>query len=281
MPRSTLNIYKTLDPEQLQFANTKKVDAILKMKRWFDFMVPVALMDKNNDESRRKKKTVIGFTIAGMVISLIITFAFLPFLIVLIGLTIILVVNISRMNFLKKLDIGNHLRLFLMPFLVIIKEECNEQSKARIKFDASNPINPAKITNTLRSTNKGLPQVTTTIYEHPWLDAEFVLADGTGLQMEFGDTVLHKHVKKRGSSGKIKYKTKRKIKHHLQMKFSFSKNNYSLAKVNKAYQHIDLPEHHIFKVKHKLYSDSVDKSIRVEEVLNMIAGAYQNVKPIS
>jgi hypothetical protein len=278
MKKSTLKTYQELSPEQRQFANTKTIDATMKMKKWFDFMVPLAQMDKINDEARRKKKTGIGWTIAGMVVSLFITFAFVPFLIVLVGLTVLLIVLISKLKALKKLDIDNHLRLFLMPFLVMIKEECADEAKGRIKLDASNPINPKKITNTLRSTNKGLPQVTTTVYSNPWLDADFLLIDGTGLQLEFTDTVLKKNIKKRGSSGKIKYKTKTKIKHRLEMKISFKKDRYSLSGSNPAYQYIDMQDYHVFKVKHKLESISVEQSIPVQDVLSMIAGAYQNVK---
>jgi len=178
------------------------------------------------------------------------------------------------------MDIGNHLRLFLLPFIVVIKEECDDNAKGQIKLDASNPINPKKITNTLKNKNSGLPQITTTIYTHPWLSADFVLLDGTALQLEITDTVLKKNIKKRGSSGKIKYKTKTKIKHRLDLKLCFKKDRYSIASLNPAFQHMDMPDYHAFKLKDKLMSDSVDQSIPVQHVLSMIAGAYKNVKPI-
>jgi hypothetical protein len=281
MADTVLKMYQALNAEQLQFANSKVVDSTMKMKKWFDYMVPLARMDEINDEKRRRKRMGIGWTIAGMVVSLFITFAFPLFVIVLVGLTVLLIVLLSKMKTLKRIDLGNHLRLFLMPFLVIIKEECKEEAKGRIKFDASNPINPKKIVNTLKSTNSGLPQVTTTVYSHPWLDAEFNLMDGTGLQLLFTDTILKKSIKKRGSSGKIKYKSKTKVKHNLELRISFKKEMYDLVGSNPSYEYANMPECHAFKLKHKLQSVSIDQSIPVQHVLSMIAGAYQNVKPIS
>jgi hypothetical protein len=283
MPASTLILYGKLNPEQLKFANSKQIDLTMKTKRWFDFMVPLAEMDKHNDETRRRKRRGIGWTIFGMVVSLIATFAFVPFLIVLVGLTILLIISISKLNTLKKLDIGNHLRLFMLPFLVVMKEECAEDSKSKIKFDASTPINPKKVVNTTSTTPRGggLPHVTTTFYNHPWLEAEFEMADGTALQLEFTDLVQKKHIKKRGSSGKIKYKNKMKIKHRLEMRISFRKDRYELASVNKLYEYVDYNEFHLFKVKNKTESFSLEQSILLKDVLAMIGGAYQNVKPIN
>jgi hypothetical protein len=283
MSKSTLDIYGTLSPEQLQFANSKLIDATMKMKRWFDFMVPIAQMDKLNDESRRKKRTIIGWTIFGMVISLVFTFVFLPVILILIGFTVILIVNVSKLNTLKRMDIGNHLRLFLIPFLVVMKEECDDNAKGHIKFDASNPINPKKIINTTKTNpnGSGLPEVTTTFYHHPWLNTEFIMADGTALQLEFTDNIQKKNIKKRGSSGKIKYKSKIKIKHRLEMKLSFKKDKYSLSEINKAYEYSEDGENHLFKLKNRLESYSTEQSIPVQEVLSMMAGAYQNVKPLN
>jgi hypothetical protein len=280
MAKTVLEMYKALNAEQLQFADSKMIDTTMKMKKWFDYMVPLAKMDEFNDEKRKKQSIGIGWTIAGLVVSLILTFIFLPVIVIFIGLVVLIIVLITKKNALKKMDLGNHLRLFLMPFIVLIKEECEEEAKGRIKFDASNPISPKKITNTFKSTNTGLPHVTTTVYTHPWLDAEFVLLDGTGLQLEFTDTILKKNIKKRGSSGKIKFKTKTKIKHSLEMRMSFKKDKYSLASLNAAYEYVDTPDYHSFKLKHKVESISVDQSVPVQHVLSMIGGAYQNVKPI-
>jgi hypothetical protein len=282
MSKSTLDIYRTLGPEQLQFANSKTIDATMKMKRWFDFMVPIAQMDKNNDESRRKKNKIIGWSIAGIVVGIVLTVLFFPLILFLIFILVVLIINILRLQTLKKLDIGNHLRLFLMPFIIVMKEECEGDAKTRIKFDATHPVNPKKIVNSKKynPNGRGLPEITATFYNHPWLDADFLMAEGTALHIECVDSVEKRRIKKRGSSGKIKYKTKLKIKHRIEIKMSFVKAKYNLAERNPAYEYIDHNDYHLFKAKHKLESLNTEQSIPVQQVLSMIAGAYQNVRPV-
>ncbi len=280
MSNPILNIYKTLDKEQLQFVQSKTVDASFKMKRWIEFMQPIAQMDKLNDRSRSKKSIGLIFIIIGMVISLFLTFGFLPFIIVLVGLTILLIIQIKNLNTLKRLDIGNHLRLFLMPFLVVLKEESDENAKARIKFDASPPISDKKLVKTTDNNNSGYPKVKTSFYNYPWLEAEVMLADGTALQLEFTDFIAKKNITKRGSSGKIKYKTKVKIKHSIGLKISFRKDHYQIENKNGNFIYTDSAEYHQFKTKKKLITFSIDESIPFNDVLGIISGAYQDVKAI-
>ncbi len=280
MSTPILNIYKTLDKEQLQFVESKIIDNSMKMKRWIEFMQPIAQMDKLNDRSRKRKNTGLIFIVIGMVVSLILTFVFVPFIIALLVLTVLLIITLKKLNTLKKLDIGNHLRLFLMPFLVVLKEESDDNAKANIKFDASPPMSEKKIVKTTNDTNRGYPKIKSTFYSHPWLEAEVILADGTALKLEFTDFIVKKDITKRGSSGKIKSKVKIKIKHNIGMKISFRKDRYQIENKNGNFAYLDMAEHHQFKAKHKLITFSIDESIPFNEVLGVISGAYQNVKAI-
>jgi hypothetical protein len=280
MSNPILKIYSTLDSEQIKFVESKKIENTLKMKRWLEFLQPIAQMDKLNDRSRKSKSTGMIFIIIGMVISLFIGFAFPPFFIALLILTILLIIQIKKLNTLKKLDIGNHLRLFLMPFLVVLKEESSDDAKAKIIFDASPSTSPNKLVKTTSNNNSGYPKIKTSLYNHPWLDAEMMLADGTAIKFDFTDFVARKDITKRGSSGKIKSKVKIKIKHNLGIKISFRKDRYQFINKNGEFIYSDINEFHQFKSKCKTISYSLDESIVFNDVLGLISRAYQNVKAI-
>jgi len=280
MSKPILNIYKTLDKEQLLFVESKTIDNSMKMKRWIEFMQPIAQMDKLNDRSRKRKNTGLVFIIIGMVVSFILSFVFVPFVITLLFLTVLLIITLKKLSTLKKLDIGNHLRLFLMPFLVVLKEESDDDAKANIKFDASPPMSEKKIVKTTNDTNRGYPKIKSTFYSHPWLEAEVLLADGTALKLEFTDFIVKKNITKRGSSGKIKSKVKIKVKHNIGIKINFRKDRYQLQITNGSFVHTDIADYHQFKAKHKIITFSIDESIPFNDVLGFISGAYQNVKAI-
>jgi len=280
MSNQILEIYNKLDKEQLQFVDSKIIEGTFKMKRWLEFLQPIAQMDKLNDQSRKKRSIGIGFIIFGMVVSFFVGFGFPPFFVVLAGLTVLLIIQLRNLNKLKKLDLGNHLRLFLMPFLVILKEESSDDAKAKIKFDASSPISDKKMVKTTNSENRGYPKIKTSFYNHPWLNAEFQLADGSFIILDFTDFIVKKNITKRGSSGKIKYKTKIKIKHNLGIKISFRKDHYHLQTSNGGFHYADSPDYHQFKTKRKTITFSIDESIVFNDVLGLISSSYQNVKAI-
>jgi len=275
-----IKIYNTLDQEQLQFVQSKVVDNSLKMKRWIEFMQPLAQMDKLNDDRRKRKSAGLVLIAILMVISLFLSFAFPWFLFVLSFLAILLIIQIKKVNKLKRLDFSNHLRLFLMPFLVVLKEESDEEAKAKIKFDASPAMSNKKILKSTNDNNQGYPKVKTTFFSHPWFDAEVVLADGTALKLEFADFIVKKNITKRGSSGKIKSKVKIKIKHNIGMKINFRKDKYQLQNTNKNFAYNEITDYHQFRTKHKIISYSLDQSVNFNQVLGIISASYQNVKAI-
>jgi len=278
MASSTLKIYNTLNPDQKIFANEKRIDTSMKLKRWLDFLQPLAQMDRVNDESRRKKKIGIGFIIFGLVVSFFVTTAFLPAVIALILLVVLLIIQISKLNKLKKMDIGNHLRLFLMPFIVVLKEEADANSLLKITFDASEPLAKEKITNEVSSKGMSLPRIKSTFYTNPWLNLRAVLADGSVVLLEFEDVVRKSRITKRGSSGKIKTKTKIKIKHRLVAKVLFKKEHYDFVHAASGIEYADVADYHQFKLKQKRISYSLQKSIELNDALGMIAAAYTSVK---
>lgn len=278
MGNSTLKIYETLNQEQKLFADRKKIDTSMKLKRWLDFLQPLAQMDRLNDESRRKKKIGIGFLIFGIVLSFIFTIAFFPLGILLILMVVLLIIQISKLKKLKKMDIGNHLRLFLMPFIVVMKEEADANSQLKITFDAAPAVAKEKISNETASKGSGLPRIKSTFYTHPWLNLRAMLADSTVVLLEFEDIVRKSRITKRGSSGKIKTKTKLKIKHRLSAKVLFKKQHYDLLQTPSGMEYMDNADYHQFKLKQKRISYSLDKSIELNDALGMIAAAYKNVK---
>ncbi len=253
MSNSIMKIYNTLDKEQVQFIQSKLIDATNKLKWWVDFLRPVAQMDKLNDYRRKKKSAGIILIIILLVLSLFFGF----------GYPMIFIVSI-----------------ILMPLIIVLKEESDENAKAHIKFDASSPVSAKKLVKSINDTNKGYPKIKTEIYNHPWLDADLLLADGTIMKFDFNDLVVKKRITKRGTSGKIKTKNKIKIKHNLCMKISFRKDHYQVNNLNNTFIYSETGEYHNFKVKYKLIRYSLEEITIFNDTLGMISSAYQNVKVI-
>jgi len=280
MSNSIMKIYNTLDKEQVQFIQSKTIDTTNKLKWWVDFLRPVAQMDKLNDYRRKKKSAGIILIIILLVLSLFFGFGYPMIFIVSIIMVVLLIIQIKKVNKLTSLDIGNHLRMFLMPLIIVLKEESDENAKAHIKFDASSPVSAKKLVKSINDTNKGYPKIKTEIYNHPWLDADLLLADGTIMKFDFNDLVVKKRITKRGTSGKIKTKNKIKIKHNLCMKISFRKDHYQVNNLNNTFIYSETGEYHNFKVKYKLIRYSLEEITIFNDMLGMISSAYQNVKVI-
>ncbi|MFN8258909.1 MAG: hypothetical protein U0W24_24690 [Bacteroidales bacterium] len=280
MNTSIIKIYNSLTAEQKQFVDSKKVNSTQKIKKWIDLFRPIAQMDKLNDTKRKRKSVWLWVLGISSFFLLFFSIGFPLLLIAVLILVLIFIIQFRKLNALNKIDIGNHLRLFLMPFLVVMKEESEEDAKASLVFDAMPSTNQKFFVKQINNNNKGYPKIITSLYNHPWLETEMLLADGTAIQIEIIDFVARKDITKRGSSGKVKSKVKFKIKHNVKLRVNFSKSRYNLDKTNELFQIIDSDNFYQLKTKQKIITLSAEESLPLNGVLSLISSAYKNVKAI-
>lgn len=108
---------------------------------------------------------------------------------------------------LKKNDLINDFRICLRPALKDLANDLDHNQKIKVKMDLSGPADH-KQTGKKDAPPGNYISGKQTTYEDPWCEVRLPLIDGTTAIVEF-DVVWHRlDVKKRGSRGKIKFKTK-------------------------------------------------------------------------
>jgi hypothetical protein len=270
-------IYNKLNDEQKKFVSEKKIEASYKTKHWLELLKNVALMDRLGDSSRGAKQVWAWVLMVVGVILFFIGFGFPPLLIValiMIIVAIILFVQVSKLN---QLDLRNNFREFVVPLLVLLKEETNDEEKISLKMEFKKPLDKSYLVQNIPNSNRGYPKVVTDIYKIPWMEGSAKMNDGTTIYWSFEDVICQKKVTKQNARGKIKVKTKNKVKHDIGLKMDVPKASYELKAVPADQIYTESADHHEFKIKGKTFSTEVQGSPDINYFLGLIAGVYNNL----
>ncbi len=273
----TSTIYNSLNEPQKQFVQTKKLEASYKVKAWLDLLKNIALLDKYGDLRRvRASGWALGLGIIAFVV-LFFAFPFPLLFIVVIALTIISIILWVKSNNLKKIDLTNSFRLFTVPLLVVLKEEAKDDSKVELKLDMSDPLQKNYLVKNIPNTSKTYPKIELNYYNINWMQMSIELNDGVIVSSTFEDDICEKKATKQNARGKIKTKTKYKVKHDVSMKVQIPKALYNLVGATDS-DYSDGGEYHIFKTKGRTVSTSMEEFLDINYFLGMIASVYKKVK---
>lgn len=135
---------------------------------------------------------------------------------------------------LKKIDIHNNLREFVVPVLNTVSQDMNCDEKMRIKLDLRGKCLSDKVTNVTKDDPGwfSYPKVTKTFYRDGWFDASATLCDGSRLFFSVTDFICKTDAKKKNYRGKIKYKTKYKVKQKIKVGLALKNKKYSFKQNN-------------------------------------------------
>jgi hypothetical protein len=279
-------IFNQFNAEQKQFVATKKIEANFKIKKWLELLENVAIMDTYADDLIKKlNKLKWTFGISGLVIVFItlflmaIPYAASLFLIALVSF-VLCFINYLRQKRFKQFDLANGLRLFTIPLMKVLREETDKENTIEMKLDFNNPLSKDYLIKKIDNTSKSYPKVDTYIYKNQWINANTKLLEDVEVEWNITDMIVKKHVTKRSSSGKYKTKTKIKIKHGMRLTIAFPKSNFKLVNTPKDFPYIDKNDSHIFKLKGKTNSDSLDTTLDMNYFLDAIATAFSCVQPL-
>lgn len=160
----TLKLYKQLDERQKKFIKTRKIEAKYSISEWLVFGKKIAIMDKYGDKARKNlniMRIVFGVLctvfLTGFVSKLIIEGAFLGigFFIIehpeyLLLITLLIIVFLLTTFFFyrfRKVDLPNVFGDFILPFLLKMKDETNEEDKFLLKIDLTPRFEKNKLLN--------------------------------------------------------------------------------------------------------------------------------------
>jgi len=171
--RDARKVFKSLSGDQKRFVADPRASATMSVDDWLAFLAPVAAAGAARDS----------------------------------------VHGLGKLH--RPKDVADELRDCVVPLLRILKEESGGRSPLAMTLDLSGPERPEKQLGPsakLQPYRHDIISADQTVFWDPWLVADTRLGDGAVLHFHVATLSRKRDVKKRGSSGKIKWKTKRKVR---------------------------------------------------------------------
>lgn len=267
-----LRIYKSLDKDQIQFVLDKKIEDTLTLEEWLTKLHGIAEMDTIGDESRKQAgnlSIVFGIlTIATIILTISkpILF-FLP-----IGFLILFIYFVVTYFLLSKIDIGNNMRLFIVPMLEYFSKQGSVKKAFSLRMDFSHPITKERLSKADDEEN----QKTDSIYRHHWMDGNMMFNDGVKITWEIEDVISKRDGNLKRGGIKKDPTGKYEIQHILNMHFSAPKEHF--IAINKDMMETDDGLYYIVSIHKKDISDSFDEGMSPEVFISSIEEGYHFVR---
>ncbi|MEM9673982.1 MAG: hypothetical protein AAF992_15430 [Bacteroidota bacterium] len=283
-------IYRKLTEEEKEILENKKLSGKHSIREWNHKLSHIAVMDAYADKARQG---LLPIMFMGGIILIITFFIFLGedsmvgFVIWgILAAAFAMIIYLYRLF--NKINVGNQLRLFVIPTLRMLSAKVGKRQRLEMDLDLAVANDQNYFENTVKDNNpenQRLRSMTTNSFHIPWLKAKVVLADGSLLVWENEDLVNERKVIKRH---KGKRKTKYKIKHLAKIHLLMPKTRYQLVEQpDAAIQVQETNKHYALSLKGKektirdpnLQGDMF-KSMNPKYFTGLLIKAYQQVEPI-
>lgn len=289
----TFRAYQSLTPDQKMFIKEKRIEGWYAPDAWLAFFARVAEYDRFRDLSSPK---VTGLGCGCFILMIVVFFIGIlsPLWMILVA---VFVIVFAVFFFRRRRDVPNHLRLFVLPLLAVLREEVKPDSTLFLRVDLRGGTLPEKLTGNQLSPSglrlqKSGSKITEEFFADQWLAARALLADNTTLQLQAFDRIRKRQEGKKRVSGKYKSKTKHKVKTRLEATLRFSNRRYEVSKenLNKPIAGKDKVATSKVKVKEGAsrtkinirrvaVTDELSKPVDVREMLKAIATVYSQIAP--
>lgn len=268
--RRILKIYKSLDKDQIQLVITKKMEGKHDLDHWIEKLHQIAVMDQLGDDARIKSgdlSIVFGIFTAFTII-LTISKPFLFFFPV--GFFLLFFYFLMMYILLNKIDIGNHLRIFIVPLLEYFRENSMVNGMIGLKMDFSDPKKDKNLVGEL-----GDKEQSDKIFRHQWMEGKAALESRIIIQWTITDIVKEtgKYFSGSGESGKEKKKIK--IVHKLDMKFQIPKDQFTLK--NRDAKVEEKEDYKIIQIFKEDFSESLQEGMSPDVFLEAIHAGYTQI----
>lgn len=289
-------IKKKLTPEQLEILKTKRLQGNFVPAKLIKLMQNLALLDEVGDVLRAKLISKRNRTMIYIVLSImggfgggILLSEDLPqeALYIAVGAGVLTVFFIIRYIILgKKLkkeqeeDLDNGFRELILPLVAVFNEEIKAGTKLMIDVDSRDPLSEDFFVN--KQAKRGNYGRDYYNYATKWLKGSLTFFDGSKFEFESEKSCQKIEITKRSSSGKIKHKSKFKLKEVTYLKIVFSKQQYRISDsaLPNILRRTETESEIIVRGKFSRKSYQCDQ-IELDKFLNMIHTLYSTVKPIA
>jgi hypothetical protein len=271
--KQALRFYQGLSRDQQRFINEKQINTTLQLREWIAFLKNTATYDEIGDNARKKNVTKIVFSVIGIIGSIFVTI-WIPLLgIILIVIAVLVMAEAIRVNSkLVRLDLSNHLRLFLMPLLFVLREKSGEKANVTLSLDLRNPtkIEP---TRKYKEFENDIKQ-----FEPKYIIGKLQLLDETSMEFILSDDIRSIRLVKR-SGGKTKIKHKNKVSRYYFIRLIFPKKYYAIRQATGSLAKIEeSPDTITCKLNVKSKTSQIEEVASVEEFLKSVQELYSLVE---
>lgn len=268
--RRILKIYKSLDKEQIQLVIDKKIEGELNIQEWLDKLNKLALMDRLGDDTRIKSGdlSIIFGIFTAFTLFLTISKPFLFFFPI--GFFLLFFYFLMMYITLNKIDIGNNLRMFVVPLLEHFKEKNTIEDPIKLKMDFSNP---KKDKNKAEQMDDKIESGR--IFKHHWMEGKLIFTDQILIHWEIDDIVKETVRNFKSTGNSIELKKKNTVVHKLDMKFQAPKNKFEMVK--KGTETADSGEHIIIQINRENISNKLEDGMTPDIFLDAIKEGYDKI----
>ena len=263
-------IYRSLDKSQLQFVFDKKIENTLSLEDWLRKLKKIAEMDKIGDESRKRSGNlaiVFGLLSA---ITVVLSLSKPVFFFFPIGFFIVFMYFLTAFILLRKIDIGNNMRMFIVPVLDDFQKNGIVEKPFYLRMDFSSPIRKDYLARKVEEEHLKPVQV----YEHHWMKGKLEFQDGVKISWEIKDVVIKKGSESTDNSPGIEGSGKFQINHILNMHFLAPKEHFA---AKNEMMETDDGKYYIVSIHRKDISENLDQGMSYHVFLSSIQEGYNFV----
>lgn len=153
-----------------------------------------------------------------------------------------------------------------------------------LRLDLSGAQQPHKCRSE-RKWENGWPKVTERHFADPWLSGEARLADESRLHWELVEHLRRRDMRRRNRRGKVKHKTKYKVKHLLTVRLGLPHETYATegadAPATQGDRLVVRPgeRRDVVRVRRVVEARSADAPLEIGHFLDLVGQAYQRAQP--
>ena len=259
----------TLLSKRSRLVRDRAIVGVFPMEEALTLFDALAVLDARNDR-RRQRLSIL--TLASMVASIGAPFAGLA---IVCWVTIPAMVVLAALNYrLRRIDIPNDVRLFVLPWLRILSADMRATEAVSLKVDLRTSTD--KCHRVADEVTNGKKWET---YHHPWFSGEATLTDGARLQWS-AVTHVRKHTTWK-SKGRSKTKTKQAMKYDVSL--GLPSSTFAVDPVAKSsIEKIRVKpgeKRNVVRVSYVAHSASSLTPAKLDDLVNTVALAYGRGTP--
>ena len=225
--------YRSLTAEQKAILSQKQLELRQPVDELLAVLRPLAACDSMANKSQTRFGCTFGILFV-VSIAAAIVFSNVGWSALTTGtILLILVATVAAGWFwiwLRRIDVSNNLRSFVVPVLALFREDFDPKSPVHLRLDLSKPTATPKKTGQSPPFKQGVyHKVIDTMYVDPWMSADALLVDGTKLSWSVTDRIRERKKTKKNPRGKYKSKTKYRKVSDLEVRLSLRTKTYALA----------------------------------------------------